>query len=89
MDTGFNGYLSVPTPLLVRGGWQAIGTEKFEIATGEIVEQEIYLGEAVFNGKRGPVYTVATHADDILVGTKLLRGKVLTVNFQTRRVMIR
>ena len=89
VDTGFNGYLSVPKSLLTRGGWQAIGTEKFEIATGAIVEQAIYLGEAVFDGRRGPVYTVATEAHDILVGTKLLRNKLLTVNFRTKRVLIK
>jgi clan AA aspartic protease len=89
VDTGFNGYLSVPKRLLIVGSWQLIGTEKFEIATGEIVEQEIYLGEVVFDGRRGPVYTVATHADDILIGTKLLRNKLLTVHFTTRRVTIK
>ena len=89
VDTGFNGYLSVPKRLLVQGGWQAIGTEKFEIATGAIVEQEIYLGEAIFDGTRGPVYPVATDAQDILIGTKLLRGKVLMVNVKMRRVTIR
>ena len=88
VDTGFNGYLSVPKRLLIQVGWQAIGTEKFEIATGAIVEQAIYLGEAIFDGKRGPVYTVATDAEDILIGTKLLRGKILTVNFKTRQVRI-
>lgn len=89
IDTGFNGYLSVPKSLLVHGGWQAIGTEKFEIATGAIVEQAIYLGEAVFDGRRGPVYTVATEAHDILIGTTFLRGKILTVNFRTKRVLVK
>lgn len=89
VDTGFNGYLSVPRRLLLQGGWQAIGTEKFEIATGAIVEQEIYLGEAIFDGTQSPVYTVATEAQDILIGTKLLRGKILTVNFKTKQVTIR
>jgi len=89
IDTGFNGYLTVPRSLLRRSRWQAIGTEKFEIATGAIVEQEIYLGEAIFAGRRGPVYTVATDAQDILIGTKLWRGRVLRVDFQTRRVTVR
>jgi hypothetical protein len=81
----------VPPPgprLLSRSRWQAIGTEKFEIATGAIVEQEIWLGEAIFAGRRGPVYTVATDAQDILIGTKLLRGRVLKVDFRTRRVTL-
>jgi clan AA aspartic protease len=89
IDTGFNGYLSVPRRLLVRSKWLAIGTEKFEIATGALVEQEIYLGEAIFDGQRGPVYSVATEAKDILIGTKLLRGRTLVVNFRTKQVTVR
>jgi hypothetical protein len=53
------------------------------------VEQEIYLGEAIFDGQRGPVYSVATEAKDILIGTKLLRGKTLVVNFRTKQVTVR
>ena len=89
IDTGFNGYLSFPRRLLVRSKWLAIGIEKFEIATGALVEQEIYLGEAIFDGQRGPVYSVSTEAKDILIGTKLLRGKTLVVNFRTKQVTVR
>ena len=89
IDTGFNGYLSVPRRLLTGSKWLAIGTEKFEIATGSLVEQEIYLGEISFDGKRGPVYSVATEAQDILIGTKLLRGKSLSINFRTNQVIVR
>ena len=89
IDTGFNGYLSVPRRLLTGSNWLAIGTEKFEIATGSVVEQEIFLGEISFDGKRGPVYSVATESQDILIGTKLLRGKTLVVNFQTKQVTVR
>ncbi len=89
IDTGFNGYLCAPRRLLSRGRWEAIGTEKFEIATGDLVRQEIYLGEVIFNGWRGLVYTVGTNTKDILIGTKLLREKILSVNFQTKRLTIK
>ena len=88
IDTGFNGYLSVPKRLLSQSRWQAIGTEKFEIATGAIVEQEIFLGEIVFDGQRSPAYVVATQAQDILIGTKLLKNKFLSINFRTARVVV-
>ena len=84
IDTGFNGYLSVPRRLLVGSH-----REKFELATGALVEQEIYLGEVLFDGHRGPVYSVATEAQDILIGTKMLRGKTLVVNFRTKHVTVR
>ena len=68
LDTGFNGYLSVPTHVLTRSNWHLIGTETYEIATGALVEQEVYLGEIVFDGARSMVYAVATNAQDVLVG---------------------
>ena len=89
IDTGFNGYLSVPKQLLRHSRWQAIGTEKFEIATGAIVEQEIFLGEIVFDGQRSPAYVVATQAQDILIGTKLLKSKLLSIAFRTARVVVK
>lgn len=89
IDTGFNGYLSVPRRLLDHSRWEILGSEKYEIATGAIVEQEIRLGEVVFDGRRSAVYTVITDAQDILIGTKLLRKKILTVNFNTKRITIR
>src|SRR5206468_12038363 len=47
LDTGFNGYLSVPGHVLTRSRWQLIGTETYEIATGALVAQEVYLGEII------------------------------------------
>ena len=86
IDTGFNGYLSVPRRVLAHSKWQLIGTERYEIATGALVEQEVYLGEISFDGDRAMVYAVATNAQDVLIGTKLLRVKVLTIDFPTKRV---
>lgn len=74
--------------MLAYSEWQLIGTEKYEIATGALVEQEVYLGEIVFDGHRSMVYAVATNAQDVLIGTKLLRTKALTIDFRTQRVVI-
>lgn len=89
IDTGFNGYLSVPRALLIRGGWKAVAMEEFEVATGAIVEQEIYYGEVLFNGRKNAVYTVATDAREILIGTRLLRRNILNINFRTKHVIIK
>ena len=53
------------------------------------MQQEIYLGEVIFDGWRGLVYTVGTNAKDILIGTKLLREKIFSVIFQTKRLTIK
>lgn len=89
VDTGFNGYLAAPKRLLLRGGWQILGTEKFRIATGAVVEQEMYIGEVFFDRHRYPVFAVATDDKEILIGTKLLRRNILTINFPTKRVLIK
>ena len=86
IDTGFNGYLSVPEAAFWFGAeWLAIGTEKFEIATGEPWWSKKSTSErlSLVTGQRDPVYSVATEAQDILIGTKLMRGKTLMVNFRT------
>ena len=89
IDTGFNGYLSVPQRLLSQSRWRVIGTEKCELATGAIVEQAIFLGEIVFDGQQSPAYVVATQAHDILIGTKLLKHKLLSINFRTARIVVK
>jgi clan AA aspartic protease len=88
IDTGFNGYLSVPRKLAERGRWRYLGKEDFEIATGQSVEQPVYLGQVIFDRARVMVYAVATDANDVLIGTRLLDQKVLTVNFRKKRVKI-
>jgi clan AA aspartic protease len=89
IDTGFNGYLSVPRKLVKQSGWHYFGTEDFEIATGESVTQSIYIGRMIFHHARLMVYAVATDANDVLIGTRLLERSTLTINFRTKRVIIR
>lgn len=88
IDTGFNGYLSVPRKFSQRGGWRYLGKEAFEIATGQSVEQPVYLGTMMFDRTRMMVYVVGTEAEDVLIGTRLLEPKTLTINFRTKRVKI-
>lgn len=87
IDTGFNGYLSVPLSLVK--GWYFFGHEKYEIATGDIVEEKVYLGKIVWDGEIQDVYAVTSHAKDILIGTKLLRKNKLFIDFPKKKVILR
>ena len=87
LDTGFNGYLSIPSSLVK--GWYFFGYEKYEIATGDIVEEKVYLGKIFWNNKEQDVYAVTSHSQDILIGTKLLRRNRLTIDFPKKKVWIR
>ena len=88
IDTGFNGNLSVPEKLAKRYGWPWIGNESYEIATGDVVEQKVFLGEIRWFGVQQQVYAVASHADDILMGTRLLRDRQLNINFRAKKLQI-
>ena len=88
IDTGFNGYLSVPQKLADKSDWYFLGYEEYEIATGEKVTQSVYLGKIIFDGKEKETYILTSKSNDILIGTKLLRDKVLTVDFREKKVKI-
>jgi len=88
IDTGFNGYLSVPLALLRSADWELLGFEEYELASGEVVSEPVYWGRVLFGGEERSVYAVATRASDVLVGTGMLKGKVLTVDFGAGTVLI-
>jgi len=87
IDTGFNGYLSAP--LSLARDWYFFGYEKYEIATGDIVEQRVYLGKISWNKNLQDVYAVTSHSKDILIGTKLLLQNKLFIDFPKKKITIR
>jgi clan AA aspartic protease len=89
LDTGFNGYLSVPELVVQRSGWYFSGYEEYEIATGDRVRERVYLGEVVFDRRRLTTHVVTSRAQDVLIGTKLLFDRTLHIDFKTRAVSIR
>lgn len=88
VDTGFNGYLSVPRSILVESGWEFLGFEDYELASGQIVREWVYWGTILFDRELMEAYVVATDSEDILIGTGLLRGKRLVIDFRTGEVHI-
>lgn len=88
IDTGFKGYLAVPKNIIIEQGWQLIGSEKYEIATGALETFNVFLGEIEWENKSRPVYALVTNSKDILIGTKLLKDSILTINFCTKKVKI-
>jgi len=89
LDTGFNGYLSVPESLVQGGRWYFAGYEEYEIATGDKVRERVYLGDIIFDGKRCTTHIVTSHSKDILIGTRLLSDKQLHIHFGKRKVWIK
>lgn len=89
IDTGFNGSLSIPESLARKGEWYFFGFEEYELATGDIVQQKIYLGQIKLDKNPFTVYAVTSHSPDILIGTRLLRDKELWIHFKKKMVLIK
>ena len=90
IDTGFNGQLSFSRHLLDEIDFSVtqIGTIEMELASGDLIEEDVYSGMIRFDGKELPTEIILTDAGDTFIGTGLLTGKVLIINFATRDVTI-
>ena len=89
IDTGFNGYLAVPKQIIASHRWELIGSEKYEVATGQLETFDVYLGKILWNKKWVLVYALVTNSKDILIGTKLLKRSILTINFPLKKLHIK
>lgn len=88
IDTGFNGYLSIYKNLLERLDWYFVGYEEYELANGKRSKEEVYLGKIMFDGEGHDVFAIATDSEDMLIGTKLLKEKILMINFRLNKIEI-
>ncbi len=89
VDSGFNGELILPKPLLIRLGLPDDGTMFSVLADGSVVETEVHIGEIVWFGQTREVRIQATDADEGLLGTELFRGCVVELDPDTDHVLFR
>jgi clan AA aspartic protease len=89
VDTGFSGYLSVPDGLVRTIGWRPWGMQRCKLADGRIVRQRVYIGLVAFGGRRHSVLAVRSQGGEVLIGTKLLSGRLCEFDYVTRVVRIR
>jgi predicted aspartyl protease len=60
-----------------------------ELASGMVIEEDVYSGTIRFDGQELTAEIIVTDSEDTLIGTALLRGKVLLINFATREVIVK
>lgn len=91
IDTGFNGQVSLSRKVAntLDLALTVEGTIEMELASGAVVEEHVYSGDIHFDGQTLTVEIILTDAEDSFIGTGLLTGKVLLLNFATREVTIR
>lgn len=89
LDTGFDGYLCLPITTAVSLGLELIKLENAELADGTILEDEpVFYGRMEWNGGIIDVDIVLTKSADTLLGTALLRGMEVRLNYSTNEVVI-
>ena len=81
VDTGFNGYVTLPSKVLRSLGGVSVGTRRAELGDGKIVDLEVYLVTVYWCGHEREV--LALHAEAIpLIGMSLLWGSRVTFDAQ-------
>lgn len=76
VDTGFNGMICLPRRQKRFCKLQRLGKERFELADGSTVEEEIFAGELIIDNRRLMVEIVFTDSEEGLMGMEMLRGKI-------------
>ena len=91
IDTGFNGQASLSRGMLNELDLPLTyeGTVEVELASGALVEEDVYSGTIRFAGRELVAEIILTDAVDTFIGTGLLTEKVLLINFVTREVTVK
>jgi clan AA aspartic protease len=78
IDTGFTGYLTLPTALMASMAFPRIGVRPATLADGSQVNLEIYEATVLWDGQVRDILALAADGDP-LVGMALLYGHTLTI----------
>jgi clan AA aspartic protease len=88
IDTGFDGSLCLPASLEEQIELQLWGTQLVELADGSRREEEVYIGQVIFDGERHEVDISLTQGADALLGTAMLQAYRLEIGFRSRTVRL-
>ncbi len=88
IDTGFNGDLELPQPLFQSLAAVYVGTLTSSLAGGQTVVEDCYQVRIPFDGEVLSAQATFVNAQSLLIGTRLLQGYRLTVNFPERAVQL-
>ncbi len=89
IDTGFDGFICLPTSLAIQLGLELCGAQGVELADGSQHEELVFTGTTTFDGETCTVEIALTESDDALIGTELLRAHKLEIGFLTRTIILK
>ena len=77
IDTGFTGFLALPTDTIAQRGLHLVGSRRGRLADGSLVYMHLYMANVLWDGLLQRVQVLET-GGPCLVGISLLYGYVLT-----------
>ncbi|NUM77526.1 hypothetical protein HUU40_24455 [candidate division KSB1 bacterium] len=88
LDTGFNDEFCLPRKYFDECDLRFVGTDKYVLANGATVTEAIYLGTIVIDNTLLTALVSLTDDHKALIGTRLLDGKIATLDFKTYEVIV-
>jgi len=88
IDSGFDGFLVLPQSTAIRLGLPLFGTTYVELADGSKRNELLYLCGVSFGDEERMIPVSLSNSSAALLGTKMLDGKRLLINFKNRTVKI-
>ncbi|MEJ7575924.1 MAG: hypothetical protein WKF74_02845 [Pyrinomonadaceae bacterium] len=88
IDTGFNGHLVLPRSVVSHLGLPVIGREIFETVSENFITADLAEANIAWLGQVRTVEVIVSEGEDSLLGTGLLDGTRLTINYVTHTVTI-
>ncbi|CAD6493240.1 MAG: hypothetical protein CHKLHMKO_00433 [Candidatus Argoarchaeum ethanivorans] len=89
LDTGFDGAICLPIARAVSLGLELVDVWTSELADGTILADEpVFSGRMEWDGKVIKTRILLTKSADALLGTALLRGMNVGLNYSTGEVVI-
>ena len=89
LDTGFDGFLCLPTSIAVLLGLELMYATSSELADGTVIEDElVFAGQAEWDRVLRQIEITLTHSEDTLIGTAFLTGYRVELDYVARTVSI-
>jgi clan AA aspartic protease len=88
VDTGFTGALVLPRSFITRNGLAIVGREMFRTVDHHEINADIALAEIEWLGERQTLRAIVSETDEAMIGTEMLIGTVLTIDYDAASVTI-
>lgn len=88
IDTGFSGFLVLPRTHPYSSALPVVASETYDVAGGQHVTFDVALGQIHWMGQVLLVEILLSPATEVLVGTQVLRGQRLEIDYAKRTVVV-